>query len=296
MGWQNIFAAVIQAGNTTIINSGGLFVYNGIPALGNLVVSLTPSAGVDKYGNVYQVNETVYGPNGAYINTSSLGGAGNNPAILFRGQSATHMSLNPQILSQILNAGLANEQENITITSGKAGSGLDDAAIALYSESADGTIQATYILEAGGTQLASLNKGRFTFNTPITSTSGTQTAQTTVLTDTWHRVTVFDNGWAASGGNANGMAYRLTTDQELEIVFEMINATAVGNSLVITFTGPAVPAIPQNLCIEWNNPQANNSASQPWAFIDASGNFSFIGIQVANKPMFGRVKAILPSF
>jgi hypothetical protein len=36
-----------------ILNSQGLFFYNGVPALGNLIVSITPNAGTDTYGNAY---------------------------------------------------------------------------------------------------------------------------------------------------------------------------------------------------------------------------------------------------
>lgn len=42
MGWQNVFAAVFRAGNTVVINSGGEFLYNGDPTLGNLVSSNVP--------------------------------------------------------------------------------------------------------------------------------------------------------------------------------------------------------------------------------------------------------------
>jgi len=60
MGWQNFVAAIIQAGNTTIINSQGSFTYNGTPALNNLVVSTTPATGTDPYGNAFLAGETVY--------------------------------------------------------------------------------------------------------------------------------------------------------------------------------------------------------------------------------------------
>lgn len=53
MGWQNVFASILEAGNTTVINAAGIFVYAGNPALGNLIVSIATAAGVDPYGNVY---------------------------------------------------------------------------------------------------------------------------------------------------------------------------------------------------------------------------------------------------
>jgi hypothetical protein len=59
MGWQNIFAAILTAGNTTVINSAGIFVYAGVPANGNLIVSIATSSGTDPYGNPYQEGLTV---------------------------------------------------------------------------------------------------------------------------------------------------------------------------------------------------------------------------------------------
>jgi hypothetical protein len=60
MGWQNVFAAVFQAGNTVIINGNGMTVYNGAPAAGNLVASISPTNYTDPYGNAVLSGETVY--------------------------------------------------------------------------------------------------------------------------------------------------------------------------------------------------------------------------------------------
>jgi hypothetical protein len=46
-------ATVFQAGNTTVINSAGTFIYQGAPALGTLIIALASQAGTDPYGNHY---------------------------------------------------------------------------------------------------------------------------------------------------------------------------------------------------------------------------------------------------
>src|SRR5512144_693762 len=46
------------------VNAAGAFFYSGTPALGNLVVSVTSSAGTDEFGNVYDQGVTVYDPSG----------------------------------------------------------------------------------------------------------------------------------------------------------------------------------------------------------------------------------------
>jgi len=62
MPWQNVFAAFLQAGNTVVINSAGMFVYNGVPALGNLIFSVAPANGVDSYGNTFFAGACSYSP------------------------------------------------------------------------------------------------------------------------------------------------------------------------------------------------------------------------------------------
>jgi hypothetical protein len=59
-GFQNELVPFFQAGNRVIINKTGLFVYNGPPALGNLVGSITAGGGVDPYGNAYQPTISSY--------------------------------------------------------------------------------------------------------------------------------------------------------------------------------------------------------------------------------------------
>lgn len=43
-----------------IFNSNGLFIYYGTPALGNLLLTVTPAAGTDGFGNVYRQGLTTY--------------------------------------------------------------------------------------------------------------------------------------------------------------------------------------------------------------------------------------------
>lgn len=52
MGWQTANAVILHAGNT-IINPNGLFVYDGAPAAGNLVLAVASVAGTDQFGNAY---------------------------------------------------------------------------------------------------------------------------------------------------------------------------------------------------------------------------------------------------
>lgn len=60
-------------GNDFIINSSGIFLYGGTPALGNLTGSWTSAAGVDDFGNAYQSGLSLYASDGV-INFSVSGG------------------------------------------------------------------------------------------------------------------------------------------------------------------------------------------------------------------------------
>jgi hypothetical protein len=68
MGWQALVSVITQnliAGNT-IVDSTGLYVYNGTPANGNLIASLANAPGAsgtvhDRFGNVVFAGITAYG-------------------------------------------------------------------------------------------------------------------------------------------------------------------------------------------------------------------------------------------
>jgi hypothetical protein len=56
------FNSVIIRGGT--VASGIALYYDGTPALGNLILSIAATAGVDAFGNAYQAGLTAYGPDG----------------------------------------------------------------------------------------------------------------------------------------------------------------------------------------------------------------------------------------
>jgi hypothetical protein len=148
MPWQNVFAAFLEAGNTVIINSSGLIVYDGPPAAGNLLASIAPNAYIDSYGNHVYGGINIYGENNASID---LYVSGTQPVIFFNPPlTNAHVTTAGDIFSTIINVGLANEYLILTLTSGKENS-LADAGLQLFSEAADGSQQAMAVIEFGGT-------------------------------------------------------------------------------------------------------------------------------------------------
>lgn len=58
-------------GSDFILNSNGLFVYNGTPANGNMIASIAATAGTDGFGNAYQATITSYSSPTDYVQITS---------------------------------------------------------------------------------------------------------------------------------------------------------------------------------------------------------------------------------
>src|SRR5690349_13366104 len=65
MGWETEAIPILIAGNTIIVNSSGLFMYNGKPAANNLLLAESPTDFTDPYGNTGFAGLNVYTPFGA---------------------------------------------------------------------------------------------------------------------------------------------------------------------------------------------------------------------------------------
>ena len=125
---------------------------------------------------------------------------------------------------------------------------------------------------------------------------GTGTVASPAVAESWHPGALI-NSWAGSGaGGPNGLWYRLLPTNEVEIIAEILNTTATGNSVCFVLPSGYVPATSQNKPAGWNNPQVNNSATPPWVFISSStGDVQVTGIEVANKSIFFHIFVALDS-
>jgi hypothetical protein len=98
----------------------------------------------------------------------------------------------------------------------------------------------------------------------------------------WQTATLL-NSWTGSGSSANGLFYRKNTSGDVDIVADIINATATGNSICATLAAGFTPSAGQNFPATWNNPAGSNSATPPWINVNTSGNVTVTGIESANK-------------
>jgi hypothetical protein len=150
---QGSISGSVFTGTNFVINSAGLFFYSGTPAAGNLVLSVSQNSGTDAFGNAYGQGFRLYGPNSAAMNML-LSGA--SPLLALQPGSLTHLTTAGALSNQSINAGAANEQQLVVLTSGKEGH--DDGALQLFSASADNTVGASAVIEFGGGVFATFTK------------------------------------------------------------------------------------------------------------------------------------------
>lgn len=92
-------------GDNWVLNQNGLFIYAAAPASGNLVVSITPTAGTDSFGNAYRANITVYDTSGTdYIQIEAT-----HPAQLNIGTGDTDEASPGYVVAGVVGSGTTRE-------------------------------------------------------------------------------------------------------------------------------------------------------------------------------------------
>jgi hypothetical protein len=252
--------------------SGEVLVYDGAPAAGNLIASVSSKTGTDSEGNAYNDGVSSYGPHSGrvYIAADQTSG---QPFLVMAPPGVTHLTTFPQAYAASGNAGAADEYLYFKVTSGEDG-GRSDAAVVFYSDSADGTLPGHVDFFAGGSVVFS-----------VSAATGSGVFQSLSLV----------NGWAASGGGANGLFCAKTLDNRVELVGDILNGTATGNSVCAVLPAGYRPAQPLNIGgVMWNDP-GNPGPSVPWLYIDTSGNIQVTGIQAAGHGVAFSVRFPLAS-
>ena len=138
---------------------------------------------------------------------------------------------------------------------------------------------------AAGLTTTQATAGTATVTGVLTATGGTPSSPTVVLSDTWHTASLLNN-WTGSGGGVNGIRYRLTASQQVEVEGDIINTVSSANSAAATLpAGYRAPAS-RNFPAAWNNPVSSNSSSVPWINTDTSGDISVVGQEADNVGIF----------
>lgn len=149
-------------------DAGEILIYSGNPATGGtLLMSVSSAAGADPWGNGYGQGFYLYAPDGAII---ALSFDGPLPILAMRPPSVKHLIVQPFVFSSANNAGAADENQWLVMSSGKSGTGTftgADAAIQLNGQSADGTSAAATIIEFGGAVSAIFTPTALEMNVPV---------------------------------------------------------------------------------------------------------------------------------
>lgn len=137
----------VFAGTDFEINPSGLFFYSGPAGPGTLLLTIAGADGTDAYGTAYDAGVWLHGSGGSAV--ALFTGSG-TPAIAVIPAGIAHATVTPELFGFALSPGAAAEVMVAALTSGKE-SGNDDAALQLFSQSADATVPARAVLEFGGT-------------------------------------------------------------------------------------------------------------------------------------------------
>lgn len=235
----------------TLITPAGIFVFSGTPATGNLLLSFAPSAGTI-LGNAYNAGAFLYGPGSSFVGLFDDGSFAN--LLMQPPGPLSHMTTNPAVLSKALAAGAANEQIFAVLTSGKE-SGRNDAAVQVFSDSADGTIIASAVIEFGGSIFFQATTAAFTvFAVPIVVKSQTIPGVVFIPSGAVHISTnpeVFGN--TVSPGAANEQLLAVLSsgkessqdDAAIQLFSESADATIPARA-VLEFGGTVIMQVSKN--------------------------------------------------
>jgi hypothetical protein len=152
-----------------ILNTNGLFFYNGVPALGNLILSITPSAGTDQFGNPYRAFITVYHGNAAM--NIIVDPTQQVPAInMFSGAGSEAQF--SSLYAIVGSPGAVNEDIVYWIKGPASTFDNNAAAIALLSANKDGSGVAAGEMIAAGSTIAEWYAGGFHLLQPLFGWNG----------------------------------------------------------------------------------------------------------------------------
>lgn len=227
--------------------NGGIFIYGG-QGPGGLFASDT-LATADPFGNPVNPGTWVYGANGSAIGIATIL---NQPALLMIPNSVTQSTEDATAFAESGNGGAANEYQYMILSSGKSNAN-DDAAIQLFSESADGTIAAKAIVEFGGVIAGTFSRLGYEPGPAWT-------------------VVPLQNGWAEHLPNA-GLSYRQVFSNLYEVTGVIDGGSATGTQVG---TLPRAPISQQGILA------VSTAFAAAYLICDTSGNLTMNAASIAH--------------
>jgi hypothetical protein len=274
--FNNVNLTGTFTGTNYVLNSNGLFLYSGAPALGNMILSVAQAAGTDLEGNVYPRGLKVY--NGLLTIEA--------PAQINMPTGAVFEATAGNIFSAVVGSGAAAFLQ--TLISGPKSNVVDDWVQTQWNSSNDGgTTSANYQLiyvDSGGTahNYGVIDKTGFN---GYGNFQGAHPGTTPAVIETWQQL---GTGMGATW-TVNNTRYRMTSDGECEIDIA-VNAQAGGGAAGVFQFANALGALYQfagnysRACPLTFNGTITAGTNQPGLLVDGAGTSS---------P--GRVRILVPA-
>jgi hypothetical protein len=215
--------AIVTANKVIIYGAGGgLFVYSGTPALGNLIESITGAAGTDPYGNAYLAGNTYYANDGFGTFIQEIAGLfvlGNSTYPTgARGAASLNLQPNGSLLIAVGGTGgviQLGQDGFVSITNEEV----------WYPPSGDttGVTDVTNInaILAGGGAILHLTQGNYYINAPIVIPG----SQVRIDGGFWWSAVDSDN-YSAGAGNTGGALITMVPAFAGSAAIEMVNSTS----------------------------------------------------------------------
>jgi hypothetical protein len=302
--FRTLLADYVLGGNLNNLYTltGAVTIYRGTPGHGNLLASISRSAGTDAFGNAYVPGIVVYnGPSTVVLNAGSVFGV-QSAFTQWATGDATETWV-PQILSQMLAIGGGHSEEVLYIIGPACSARTDQVDIRMFASSTDGTTftaggQLNYFSPAaGGGELgpsvqmatwdctgAQIAAGSVTAVKP-----GTGTPANPAAPETWHNIAGgigYQSGWSDFGGGFTVGRYRLEgLGRGIVRLDGTIKGGTYGNNVLIFRLPPAyTPAT--NLRFVCQGDNGSSGASSYELEVDTAG-----GVTTQNTQNF-----VLPGF
>lgn len=264
-GWTINKDGSAQFNNLTVtggtIQQGLYLFYGGVPANGNLVMSIAASAGTDSFGNAYKAGVTVYDTLGDYIEET------------FGAQVGWTFHLNGIGTDGFFNlstSGTGAAQQPMINVFPPAGNANGAPGLSLVSESADGS-KTGYVWfdnsdeirvsgQTGSSVSFTLNDGTHIYGViqfGVTGFSGIGSltankpgSSSPPVAETWHTPAV-GAGWAtgSADGLAQPVAYRLSPDGTVQVMGAIHSTSVTPSATLWSMPAGYIPAINQRFSV-----------------------------------------------
>lgn len=249
-------------GNDYEINDNGVFFYNGTPAAGNLITSVTNTAGTDPYGNAYPKGTKVYG-----TGTSAAAYVWLDPDF---GRIVIENELSGY---QAICDGGSFSMSTPSSTANPSVWSVQDSPLALIIESPSDGTHASFEAKYYAATASVPAYGQTPDLVGLNPSSGSA--------ETWQAMTL-GNGWANAGTALHAQYRRVSSPAfSVEIIGE-INGGAATNGKFYQLPSGYRPASGQFI------PAGSTTLSQAqtWVNCDSSGNLTLDSSVITNRYYF----------